>query len=71
MAIDKMGSRFYMQQMKGIAATTNKKLKQPVRQKKDIIADIQKLTGLELKSLMNVTKQTLEDLYAAICIQKG
>lgn len=70
MAIDKMGSRFYMQQMKGRAATTNNKLKQPSRQKKDIVADIQKLTGLELKSLMNVTKQTLEDLYAAIRIQK-
>ena len=79
MAIDKMGSRFYMQQNSRTRRVTRKSdgkdftVGNKARLKKDIVADIEKLTGQTLKSLMNVTKPTLEDLYAAICVcvQKG
>lgn len=63
MSIDKMGSRFYMQQ--GIAGSRNNKLKKPARLKKDIVAEIESTTGLVLHSLMNVNKETLEKLSEA------
>ena len=43
MSIDKMGSRFYMQQ--GIASTKNTATKKPVRLKADIIKDVQDALG--------------------------
>lgn len=65
MAIDLMGSRFYMQQMKGRASKIEKV---PTRLKKDIVADIESTMSLTLPSLMNITKPTLEAIYDSINI---
>lgn len=71
MAIDSMGSRFYMQQGIGQRRKSGFNKKIPTRLKKDIVADIEAITKLKLTSLMNVTKQTLEDLYGAFRIHEG
>jgi hypothetical protein len=65
MAIDLMGSRFYMQQMSASRGGTKKA---PTLLKKDYVDLIETIMDIKLPSLMKMTKPDLETLYDTLRI---